>query len=69
MSNNLQVTGVRKTEERICYDARWEIYTNQGTINIKTYDGISDNEMLRKVNQCNTIQQILDLQPKYFYYD
>jgi hypothetical protein len=66
---NLQITGVKKTEERLCYDAHWDIYTNQGTISIKTYDGISNNEMFNKVSKCNSVEQILDLQPNCFYYD
>lgn len=65
----IKVSDVKKIEERICYDCKWEIYTNYGTVTIKTYDGISYNDMLYKAKQCCSINNLLALQPNCFYYD
>ena len=65
----VNVSDVKKIEERMCYDAYWEVYTNYGTVTIKTYDGISYNDMLSRVKNCFSISSILALQPNCFYYD
>jgi hypothetical protein len=63
------IEGAKKIEERLCYDAYWELYTNLGTITLKMYDGLSQKEFLSRCNKCNTVAELLDLQPKCFYYD
>lgn len=65
----LGVTGVKKISERMCYDAYWEVYTRFGTVTLKTYDGLREQDFLYQCRSCKYLFELLDLQPKYFYYD
>lgn len=65
----VEVQDVVKLEERMCYDALWQVNTNIGDFLLKTYDGISKSEMLKQCKSINTINQLNDLQPRCFYYD
>lgn len=55
--------------ERMFYDSTWDIYTNQGVTRLKMYDDTSEKSLLSKCEKCNTIEELLNLQPKHFYYD
>lgn len=55
--------------KRMFYDSTWDIHTNQGITRLKMYDDISEKSLLNKCEKCNTIEELLDLQPKHFYYD
>jgi hypothetical protein len=63
------IEGAKKIEERMCYDAYWELYTNLGTITLKMFDGLSVKEFLDTCSKCNTVAELLEIQPKCFYYD
>jgi hypothetical protein len=65
----LNVTGVKKIEERMCYDAYWEVYTRFGTVTLKMYDGVNEKNFLWQCRACHYLFELLDLQPKCFYYD
>lgn len=65
----IKVLAVSKKEERMCYDAYWWVLTSVGPVLIKTYDGHSEKDMLTMCQRCRTINEILELQPKCFYYD
>lgn len=63
------IQDAKKIEERMCYDAYWELYTNLGTITLKMYDGLSKEEFLIRCGKCRTVKELLEMQPKCFYYD
>jgi hypothetical protein len=67
--NSIEISDVKCIEERMCYDSYWEVFTNLGKITLKMYDGISKNEMLKRCRNVNCIAQLLQMQPKVFYYD
>jgi hypothetical protein len=67
--NSLRINGTKKIEERMCYDSYWEVYTNYGTVTLKMYDGIDEEDILWKCRRCKNIYELLEIQPKVFYYD
>jgi hypothetical protein len=69
LNSKFTIKDVKKIQERLCYDAYWEVYTNLGTITLKMYDGLSKNEFLNRCNVCNTVSELLGIQPIHFYYD
>jgi hypothetical protein len=69
VDTKIKIESIRKVEERMCYDAWWEFKTNLGDFKLKTYDGISEDEMKNKCKNIETIEELNNIQPKYFYYD
>jgi hypothetical protein len=65
----MRVLNLTKFEERVCYDSHWEVVTDKGTVHLKLYDGQYPDRLKKQIEQCSTINEVLDLQPGCFYYD
>lgn len=65
----MEILDFRKLEERMCYDAWWEVETTEGKIKLHTYDGISNDEMKYRLSKCKTLEAVNDLNAKCFYFD
>jgi hypothetical protein len=67
--NFIKINDVKKIEETMCYDSYWEVFTNLGKVTLKMYDGMDEKDMLWKCRRCKDIYELLEMQPKVFYYD